>query len=157
MRRASVKNKNGETEWDRRGFLKGTAWVSTGAVWTMTSGSLKGMSIEHSALGGAARSGAGAAGLRFVQISDSHIGFNKDANPDVTATLRAAIPICFSPAAATVPGGATVTWTNRDDVPHNIVNIEKTNLQAECSRLTRAPRNHFEMSSPSFPPLTTFD
>jgi 3',5'-cyclic AMP phosphodiesterase CpdA len=29
--------------------------------------------------------------LSFVQISDSHIGFNKDANPDVTATLRAAI------------------------------------------------------------------
>ena len=31
------------------------------------------------------------AGLRFVQISDSHIGFDKPANPDVTATLRAAI------------------------------------------------------------------
>jgi plastocyanin len=30
-------------------------------------------------------------GLRFVQISDSHIGFNRDANTDVTATLRAAI------------------------------------------------------------------
>jgi Icc protein len=32
-----------------------------------------------------------AAGLRFVQISDSHIGFDKPANTDVTATLRAAI------------------------------------------------------------------
>jgi len=31
----------------------------------------------------------------------------------------------FSPAAATVPSGATVTWTNRDDVPHNIVSTEK--------------------------------
>jgi 3',5'-cyclic AMP phosphodiesterase CpdA len=30
-------------------------------------------------------------GLRFVQISDSHIGFDKAANPDVTATLREAI------------------------------------------------------------------
>ena len=29
--------------------------------------------------------------LRFVQISDTHIGFNKPANTDVTATLRAAI------------------------------------------------------------------
>jgi 3',5'-cyclic AMP phosphodiesterase CpdA len=29
--------------------------------------------------------------LRFVQISDSHIGFDKPANTDVTATLRAAI------------------------------------------------------------------
>src|SRR5437773_4281754 len=31
----------------------------------------------------------------------------------------------FSPAAATVPAGATVTWTNRDDVPHNIVSTGK--------------------------------
>jgi plastocyanin len=82
----SVKHKNDETEWDRRGFLKCMAWVGTGAVWTMTSGILKGMPLEQ-----AARTGAGAGGLRFVQISDSHIGFNKDANPDVTATLRAAI------------------------------------------------------------------
>ena len=34
---------------------------------------------------------AGMGGLRFVQISDSHIGFDKPANTDVTATLRAAI------------------------------------------------------------------
>ena len=33
----------------------------------------------------------GGGGLRFVQISDSHIGFDKPANTDVTATLRAAI------------------------------------------------------------------
>jgi 3',5'-cyclic AMP phosphodiesterase CpdA len=30
-------------------------------------------------------------GLNFVQISDSHIGFDKAANPDVTATLREAV------------------------------------------------------------------
>jgi 3',5'-cyclic-AMP phosphodiesterase len=29
--------------------------------------------------------------VRFVQISDSHTGFDKAANPDVTATLREAI------------------------------------------------------------------
>jgi 3',5'-cyclic-AMP phosphodiesterase len=33
----------------------------------------------------------GAGGLRFVQISDSHIGFDKAANSDVTATLQAAV------------------------------------------------------------------
>ena len=81
-----MKNKNDETESDRRQFLKCMAWVGTGAVWTMTSGILKGMPIEQAAL-----AGTGAGGLRFVQISDSHIGFNKEANPDVTATLRAAI------------------------------------------------------------------
>jgi plastocyanin len=31
----------------------------------------------------------------------------------------------FSPAAATVPAGSMVTWTNRDDIPHNIVSTEK--------------------------------
>jgi 3',5'-cyclic-AMP phosphodiesterase len=87
IRRVSVKStSNDDMGWDRRGFLKCMAWVGTGAAWTMTSGILKGMPIEQ-----AARSGAAAGGLRFVQISDSHIGFNKDANPDVTATLRAAI------------------------------------------------------------------
>jgi hypothetical protein len=54
----------------------------------MTGGIRKGMSIEQAALGGAVRSWAGAGGLRFVQPGDGYIGFNKDANPDVTATLR---------------------------------------------------------------------
>jgi 3',5'-cyclic AMP phosphodiesterase CpdA len=81
-----VKKKNDESELDRRGFLECMAWVGTGAVWTITSGILKGMPIEQ-----AGSAGAHTSGLRFVQISDSHIGFNKDANPDVTATLRAAI------------------------------------------------------------------
>jgi 3',5'-cyclic-AMP phosphodiesterase len=90
----SVKNKNDETSCDRRGFLTCMAWVGTGAVWTMAGGVLKGMPIEQAARGamtGMAHPAAEAGGLRFVQISDSHIGFNKDANPDVTATLRAAI------------------------------------------------------------------
>jgi 3',5'-cyclic AMP phosphodiesterase CpdA len=29
--------------------------------------------------------------LSFVQISDSHMGFNKPANPDVVGTLKAAV------------------------------------------------------------------
>jgi len=63
------------------------SWVGTGAVWTMASGILKGTPLEASANGAAMTNG----GLRFVQISDSHIGFDKPANTDVTATLRAAI------------------------------------------------------------------
>jgi plastocyanin len=31
----------------------------------------------------------------------------------------------FSPVAASVPVGATVTWTNRDDIPHIIVSTEQ--------------------------------
>jgi 3',5'-cyclic-AMP phosphodiesterase len=31
----------------------------------------------------------------------------------------------FAPAAATVRAGSTVTWTNRDDIPHNIVSTDR--------------------------------
>src|SRR5262249_34911995 len=73
---------------DRRGFLHCMAWVGTGAVWTMAGAILKAAPLEH---GGHRPPAAPAAGLRFVQISDSHIGLDKAANPDVTATLRDAI------------------------------------------------------------------
>ena len=79
-----------EKELDRRGFLHCMAWVGTAAVWTLSGGVLKGMPIEQ-AVRRAAAKGRVPAGLQFVQISDTHIGFNKPANPDVTETLRAAI------------------------------------------------------------------
>jgi len=75
---------------DRRGFLHCMAWVGTGAMWTLAGGVLKGMPIEQAARGVMGHDMA-MGGLRFVQISDSHIGFNKAANADVTATLREAI------------------------------------------------------------------
>jgi plastocyanin len=31
----------------------------------------------------------------------------------------------FGPAALTVPSGTTVTWTNRDDIPHTVVSEDK--------------------------------
>ena len=40
---------------------------------------------------GRASHSASQADFNFVQISDSHIGFNKPANTDVTATLQAAL------------------------------------------------------------------
>jgi len=69
---------------DRRGFLKCMAWAGTGAVWAMQGGVLR--SIP---LGPLARGLDG--DLVFAQLSDSHIGFAKAANPDVTATLREAV------------------------------------------------------------------
>ena len=69
---------------DRRGFLECMAWAGTGALWMMTGGTLKGAPLE--------KMGDGShAGLKFVQISDSHIGFARDANPDVVGTLQATI------------------------------------------------------------------
>lgn len=73
----------------RRKFLKCMAWVGTGAVWTLSSGILKGSPLGHVPRNPMMSHEDGA--LRFVQISDSHIGFDKPANTDVTATLRAAI------------------------------------------------------------------
>jgi Icc protein len=74
---------------DRRHFLQCMAWVGTGAMWTLSSGILKGVPLGQTSAGAMMAHGGGA--LRFVQISDSHIGFDKPANTDVTATLREAI------------------------------------------------------------------
>jgi 3',5'-cyclic-AMP phosphodiesterase len=68
---------------DRRNFLSCMAWVGTGLLWTINGG------IPSSSRLGAQTPKKGE--LFFMQISDSHIGFDKAANSDVTATLRAAI------------------------------------------------------------------
>jgi 3',5'-cyclic AMP phosphodiesterase CpdA len=70
---------------DRRGFLKCMAWAGTGMLWAVQGGILR--SVPINALGTGALKGD----LFFAQISDSHIGFAKEANPDVTATLQAAV------------------------------------------------------------------
>jgi len=31
----------------------------------------------------------------------------------------------FTPATLTVPAGTKVTWTNRDDVPHNVISVDR--------------------------------
>ncbi len=68
---------------DRRGFLECMAWAGTGMLWNVSGGILTSAELgqSHQTHGG----------FSFVQISDSHIGFSKDANKDVTATLQEAI------------------------------------------------------------------
>jgi len=82
---------NDDIDGGRRQFLSCMAWVGTGALWTMSGGVLKGAPIEHAMAMGGHGMGAGMGGLRFAQISDTHIGFDKPANTDVTATLREAV------------------------------------------------------------------
>jgi len=77
------------TDFERRHFLKCMAWVGTGAVWTLSSGVLRGSPLGESSRRVMAKADTGV--LRFVQISDSHIGFDKAANTDVTGTLGAAV------------------------------------------------------------------
>ena len=68
---------------DRRGFLSCMAWAGTGLLWSAVGG-VPGSRV----LGQGTASGRG---LRFVQISDSHIGFAKEANKDVVGTLEATV------------------------------------------------------------------
>lgn len=70
---------------DRRGFLKCMAWAGTGALCVLQGGVLKSFGLSDASH----RSAKGE--LSFVQISDSHMGFNKPANPDVVSTLQAAV------------------------------------------------------------------
>src|SRR5438445_375541 len=67
---------------DRRGFLKCMAWAGTGLVWTM-SGGIPASRAFAKIYGKDASKGGD---FSFVQISDSHIGFNKPAawGPSVT-------------------------------------------------------------------------
>jgi hypothetical protein len=71
---------------DRRGFLRCMAWAGTGAVFLMEGGVLKSY-----ALGRLPALAPSPGQLSFVQISDSHMGFNKAANPDVVGTLKTAL------------------------------------------------------------------
>jgi plastocyanin len=73
---------------DRRGFLKCMAWAGTGALWAVQGGVLRSIAVDGG-VGAAVEAMKGA--LVFAQISDSHIGFSKAANPDVTATLQVAV------------------------------------------------------------------
>ena len=75
---------------DRRGFLKCMAWAGTGALWTISGGLASSISLDQAAARPPA-SHAPAKGFSFVQLSDSHVGFAKPANPDAAATYREAV------------------------------------------------------------------
>jgi 3',5'-cyclic AMP phosphodiesterase CpdA len=70
---------------DRRGFLRCMAWAGTGLVWSFAAG----VPVSH--VFGQSPHAIKLSDFSFIQISDSHIGFNKPANTDVTATFQAAL------------------------------------------------------------------
>jgi len=65
----------------RDDFLQHLAWTGTGIAWSLSATGLFTASAAQAAEGG----------LSFVQISDSHIGFARPENPDVTGTLQKTI------------------------------------------------------------------
>ena len=82
-----ITDEQSEDGIDRRGFLKCMAWVGTGVVWGLAGGVPTSYSMSQIPLLGERERKS----IFFAQISDSHIGFSKEANKDVTATLREAV------------------------------------------------------------------
>ena len=78
------KNDNGGPIVDRREALECMIWAGTGVLWTMSGG------IPVSSLIGEAKA-AETKGFSFLQVSDSHVGFDKPANPNALATLSDAV------------------------------------------------------------------
>jgi hypothetical protein len=73
----------------RRGALKCLAFGGVGTVFVLAGGILTPVEL---ALAATAKDSSVASGVPlFLQISDSHIGFNKEANPDVAGTLKQTI------------------------------------------------------------------
>jgi 3',5'-cyclic-AMP phosphodiesterase len=70
----------------RREFLKCMAWAGAGTLWFMQGGVL-----QARTLGDGAEDDAKNAAFTFVQVSDSHIGFNKAPNDDVVGTFKRAL------------------------------------------------------------------
>lgn len=106
-----------ERTFNRRGLLWCTACVGTGVVLTLAGGALKGMPIEPAAHGAQH-------GLRFVRVAD--VALEDDTLAAAADGKQVVVDnFSFTPATAAVPVGTTVTWTNHDDIPHNVVSPEQ--------------------------------
>jgi 3',5'-cyclic AMP phosphodiesterase CpdA len=75
----------------RRGALKCLAFGGAGTLFTLSGGILTPVALTSKAFAQGAMKSAGVP--LFLQISDTHIGFNKDANPDVAGTLKETIAL----------------------------------------------------------------
>jgi hypothetical protein len=69
----------------RREVLECMVWAGTGVLWAVSGGVPHSVGMIGDALA------AEPTGFTFLQMSDSHIGFNKPANPDALGTLREAV------------------------------------------------------------------
>ena len=70
---------------NRRKVLECMTWVGTGVLWTVSGGVPRSLGIIDQAVAAETR------GLTFLQISDSHVGFDKPANPNALGTLEEAV------------------------------------------------------------------
>src|SRR5271168_2077493 len=75
----------------RRNALKCMAYGGAGTLFALSGGVFT--PIDLAVAAGDKYGGATLGKPLFVQISDTHIGFNKEANPDVAATLKQTIDL----------------------------------------------------------------
>jgi len=75
---------------DRRSFLRCSAWAGAGVLWTVSGDLAASVSLDQ-ALAAPTKAAGGVQPFTFLQVSDSHIGFKKDPNPDARATYREAV------------------------------------------------------------------
>ena len=71
---------------DRGKFLECMAWCGTGVVYALTGGGIVGRALADDDVGSMPKGVP-----TFVQISDTHVGYNGDANHDVLKTFQHAI------------------------------------------------------------------
>jgi 3',5'-cyclic AMP phosphodiesterase CpdA len=67
------------------------AWGGTGVLWTLSGGLAASVSLDQAVAAPKHAARSRVKPFTFVQISDSHIGFAKPANPDARATYREAV------------------------------------------------------------------
>src|SRR5262249_38567167 len=121
------KNEGDDSGLSRRGALKCMVWAGTGILWTVSGGVPKSLGLLGDALA------AVPTGFSFLQISDSHIGFNKPANPDALGTLREAIgkvkAVKFRPAFMIHTGDIThLSRADEFDNAEQIISEAKLNV-----------------------------
>jgi plastocyanin len=100
-------------------MLAGMVWTATGVMATAAIAALAGTPIEQTAHGSVRVAG----GMRVVRIAD--VSSRHDTLAVSTDRNQVAVDnFSFTPATVAVPVGTTVTWTNHDDIPHNVVSPE---------------------------------
>jgi 3',5'-cyclic AMP phosphodiesterase CpdA len=78
-------DRNDRAGLSRRKVLECMTWAGTGVLWTVAGGVPRSLGLVGEA------SAQTAGGLTFLQISDSHVGFDRPANPNALGTLEEAI------------------------------------------------------------------
>lgn len=81
-----MSTENDPSGMTRRQLIRHGAWFGAAVVLTVTGGE-----VISDVAGGTRAAAADTSALRFVQVSDSHLGFQGSANPDVAASFGAAI------------------------------------------------------------------